>query len=75
MEGLYDQRFSARGTTTKPQASKMMQTRTCPKCGAKLYTREVFDEAYCTRNEFFEMYCIHGHCFLFSVKDLKGVNK
>jgi hypothetical protein len=54
---------------------KAIRTYKCPKCGRQLFTRPVLDDNGVTDNQYFELYDIYGHSFLFSTKDLMEIKK
>jgi len=54
---------------------KALETKECPKCRARLFSREVLDDRGSTQNNFFELFDHYGHSFIFSKEDLQEVKK
>lgn len=60
----------------KPENKKALETRTCPRCGAKLFTRDAFDDRGLTDNNLVDLYCVSGcYSFVFSLDDIAALQQ
>ena len=54
----------------KEEQRKALQTMKCPRCEARLFTRDVLHEQGGIDPDSFELYCIYGHSFMLTKRDL-----
>jgi predicted nucleic-acid-binding Zn-ribbon protein len=60
----------------KKENKKALETKICPRCGARLFSFDVIDDRGSALNEYFELKNpVCGHSYIFSVKELKAIKQ
>ena len=55
---------------TAAEKKKAMATQKCPRCNGRLFLRRMLDDEGKTSKEFFELFDIYGHSFIYPMTDI-----